>query len=95
MESHKEVPTTWTPVYVNPGLSGAREVQLTKNAKYLIPLPPMSEDVAEEGELLEHIPNLKYQGYNLQKLEKFQQFQVDQYMCKRFDLITQADVLVL
>ena len=71
MESHKEVPITWTPVYVNPRLSGALEVHLVKNAKYLIPLRPMSEDVAEEGELLEHIPNLKYQDYNLQDLEKF------------------------
>ena len=65
MESYKEVPVTWSPTYLNPRLSGASEVHLVKNAKYLIPLPPMSEDVVEEGELLEHISNLKYQDYNM------------------------------
>ena len=94
MESHKEVPITWTPAYVNPRLSGAPEVHLIKNAKYLILLPPMFEDVVEEGELLEHIPNLKYQDYNLQDPKKFPQFQADQYMCKRVDPITHAEVLV-
>ena len=54
----------------------------------------MSEDVAEEGELLEHIPNFKYQDYNLQDLEKFPQFQDDEYMCKWVHPITQAEVLV-
>ena len=53
----------------------------------------MSEDVAEEGELMEHILNLKYQDYNLQDPEIFPQFQADQYMCKRIDLITQVEVL--
>ena len=52
-------------MYVNPRLSGPLEVHLVKNVKYIIPLPPMSEAVAEEGELLEHILNLKYQDYNL------------------------------
>ena len=95
MESYRKVPITWTLAYVNPRLSGAPKVHLVKNEKYLIPLPPMSEDVAEEGELLEHIPNLKYQDYNLQDPEKFPQFQVDQYMCKRVDPITQVEVIVM
>ena len=94
MEPCREVLVTLTPTYLNPRLSGASEVHLVKNEKYLIPLPPMSEDVAEEGELLEHIPNIKYQDYNLQDPEKFPQFQADQYMCKRVDPITQAEVLV-
>ena len=94
MESHKEALITWTPAYVNPRLSGASKVHLVKNEKYLISLQPMYEDVAEEGELLAHILNLKYQDYNLQDPEKFLQFQVDQYMCKRVDLITKVEVLV-
>ena len=53
----------------------------------------MSEDVVEEGALLGKILNPKYQDYNLQDPEKFPQFQVDQYMCKRVDPITQAEVL--
>lgn len=65
MEYHIEVPVTWNPAYVNPRSSGAPEVHLAKNAKYPIPLPPMFEDVVEEGQLLEHISNLKYQDYNL------------------------------
>ena len=54
----------------------------------------MSEYVEEEGALLEHIPNLKYQDYNLKDPEKFTQFQDDQYMCKRVYLVTQDQVLV-
>ena len=65
MESHKEVPITWTPAYSNPSLSEAPEVQLIKNVKYPITFPPMSEDVVEEGALLRKILNLKYQDYNL------------------------------
>ena len=34
------------------------DIQLTKNAKYPIPLSPMSKDIQEEGALLGHIPNL-------------------------------------
>ena len=77
MEPRKEVPITWTPTYLNPRLSGSLEVQLVKNPKYPIPLPPMSKAVVEEGALLGQIPNLKYQDYNLQDPEKFPQFQVD------------------
>ena len=93
MEPRGEVPVTLTPTYLNPRLSGAPEVQLVKNEKYPIPLSLMSEDVAEEGALFEQILNLKYQDYNLQDLEKFSQFQANQYMCKRVDLITQAKVI--
>ena len=53
----------------------------------------MSEDILEEGALLGHIQNLKYQEYNLQDPKNFSQFQDDQYMCKRIDLATQAEVL--
>ena len=61
---------------------------MVKNAKYPIPLPSMSEDVIEEGALLGQIPNMKYQDYNLLDLEKFPQFQVDRYMCRRIVPIT-------
>ena len=70
----REVPVTLTPTYLNPRLSGEPKVQLVKSEKYAIPLPPMSEDVAEEGALLGKIPNLKYQDYNLQDPKKFPQF---------------------
>lgn len=93
MEPCREVPVTLTPTYLNPRLSGAPEIQLIKNAKYPIPLPPMSEDVVEKGALLGKIPNFKYQDYNLQDQEKFSQFWADQYMSKRDDLITQDEVL--
>ena len=84
----REVPITLTPAYLNPRVSGVLEIHLTKRAKYSIPLPAMSEDVVEEVALLGQIQNLKYQDYNLQDPAKFPQFQVDQYMCKRFDPIT-------
>ena len=77
MEPRREVPFTLIPTYLNPRVSGAPEIQLTKNAKYPILFPPMSEDVVEEGALLGQIQNLKYQNYNLQDFEKFPQFQVD------------------
>ena len=60
MEPRREVPVTLTPTYLNPRVRGALDIQLTKNARYTIPLPPMSEDVIEEGALLGHIQNLKY-----------------------------------
>ena len=40
----------------------------------------MSEDVEEDGSLLGHVNDLKYQDYNLLDNVKFPQFQVDQYM---------------
>lgn len=69
------------------------DIQLAKHAKYPIPLPPMSEDVIEEGVLLGQIPNLKYQDCNLLDLKNFSQFQVDRYMCRRIDQVTKDEVL--
>ena len=71
------------------------DILLGKNTKYPISLSPMSEDVIEEGDLLGHISNLRYQDYNLQDLEKFPQFQADKYMCKNPDPITLAETIVL
>ena len=71
METRREVSVAWTPVYVSPRMGGAPDVPLVKNAKYHIPLPPMFEDVVEEGDLLGHIPILRYQDYNLQDPKKF------------------------
>ena len=71
METRREAPVTLTLTYLSPRVSGALQIQLAKNAKYLIPFPPMSENVKEEGTLLGHIQSLKYHDYNLQDLEKF------------------------
>ena len=71
MEARSEGPMTLTPTYVSLGEIGALDIQLSKNAKYPIPLSLMSEDVLEEGALLGHIPTLKYQDYNLLDPEKF------------------------
>ena len=54
----------------------------------------MSEDVIEEGDLLENIPQLRYQDYNLRDPKKYPQFQADQYMTKKNDLITQVEKIV-
>ena len=64
-EPRREAPMSLTSTYLTMRVSGARDIQLAKNSKYPIPLPPMSEDVQQEGALLGHIPNLKYQDYNL------------------------------
>jgi hypothetical protein len=76
-ETRHEAPIMLTVTYISPRASGAPDIQLTKHAKFPIPLPPMSEDVIEEGTLLGQIPNLKYQDYNLLDPEKFLQFQAD------------------
>lgn len=60
METRREVPITLIPAYLSPRANGAPDLQLTKNAKYPISLPPMLEDVKEEGTLLGNIPGLKY-----------------------------------
>ena len=91
MESRKEVHVSWTPTYISPRISGVLDVCLAKNVKYHIPLPPVSEDMVEEGDLLGYILILRYQDYNLQDLEKFPQFQKDKYMCKRPDPIALAE----
>ena len=43
--------------------------------------------------MLGHIPTFKYQDYNLLDLEKFPQFQTEQYMCKNIDPVTNVEVL--
>lgn len=94
MEAHLDKSVHWIPTYVNPCQEGALEVQLPKNAKYPTPLPPMSEDVIEEDDLLANIPQLRYQDYNLQDPEKYPQFQEDQYMTRQIDPITQVEKIV-
>ena len=75
MESHLDKSLHWIPAYVNPRQEGAQKIQFPRNAKYPTPLPPMSEYIVEEGDLLANIPQLRYQDYNLQRLEKYPQFQ--------------------
>ena len=60
-----------------------------------MPLPPMSEDVEEEGSLLGHVIDLKYQDYNLLDHVKFPQFQVDQYMAMTVNPTTKVEALTL
>ena len=48
------------PAYVCPLWHKAPKVQLSTKAKYPVPLPPMLEDVEEEGSLLGHVNVLKY-----------------------------------
>ena len=71
---------SFLPVYLFPLRHEAPKIQLSMKAKYLVWLPPMSEDVEEEGFLLGYVNDLKYQDYNLLDHIKFPQFQVDQYM---------------
>ena len=61
----REAHVNLTAAYLNPRVSEAADIRLVKNEKYLISLQSMSEDVFEEGGLLGHIQNLKYQDYNL------------------------------
>ena len=56
-------------------------------------LPPMSEDVKEEGSLLGHLNDLKYQDYNLLDDIKFPQFQVDWYMAMIVNPTTKVEAL--
>lgn len=71
METRREAPVTLTPAYLSLRVRGSLDLQLAKNTKYPIPLPPMSKDVQEEGALPGYIPGLKYQEYNLQDPKKF------------------------
>ena len=71
MEPRIDTSLYWIPTYVNLHHEGAPEVQLPKNAKYPTPLPPMYEDVIEEGDLLANILPLRYQNYNLQDPNKY------------------------
>ena len=54
----------------------------------------MFEDVVKEGDSLATIPQLRYQDYNLQDLEKFPQFQPDQYLIRQIYPITQVEKIV-
>ena len=65
METRSEELMTLTPTYVISWVIGEPNIQLAKNAKYLIPLTPMFEYVLEEGAFLGQIQTLKYQDYNL------------------------------
>ena len=60
--------------YVYPLRHEAPKIHLSTKAKYLVSLPPMSEDVEEEGLLLGYVNDLKYQDYNLLDHIKFPQF---------------------
>ena len=71
----------------------APKIQLSSKARYPVPLPPMSEDVEEEGSLLGHVNDLKYQDYNLLDHIKFSQFQVDQYMAMTVNPTTKVKAL--
>ena len=84
---------SFLPAYVCPLRHKAPKVQLSANAKYIVPLPPMSEDVDEEGSLLGYVNDLKYQDYNLLDHNKFPQFQVDQYMTMNMKPTTKVEAL--
>ena len=62
---------SFLPTYVFPLQHEASKIQLSSKARYLVPLSPMSEDVEEEGSLLGHVNDLKYQDYNLLDHVKF------------------------
>lgn len=59
----------------------APKIQLSSKARYPVPLPPMLEDVEEEGSSLQHVNDLKYQDYNLLDHVNFPQFQAFHYTC--------------
>ena len=83
------------PAYVCPLRHEAPKIQLSSKARYLVPLPSMSEDVKEEGSLLGYVNDLKYQDYNLLYHIKFPQFQVDQYMAMTVNPATKIEALTL
>ena len=62
---------SFLPAYVCLLRHEAPKIQLSSKARYPVPLPPMSEDVKEEGSLLGHVNNLMYQDYNLLDHVKF------------------------
>ena len=81
------------PVYVCSLRHEAPKIQLSSKARYPMPLPPMSEDVEEEGSLLGYVNKLKYQNYNLLDHIKFPQFQVDQYMAMTMNPTMKVEAL--
>ena len=83
------------PAYINPRDPGAPIIELAKQAKYIVPLPSMPEEVWEQGNLLGKIDQLKFQDYNLQDPQKFPQFQADQYLVVREELVTKRQRLAL
>ena len=62
---------SFLPAYVCPPRHKAPKIQLSSKARYPIPLPPMSEDVEEEGSLLGYVNDLKFEDYNLVDHIKF------------------------
>ena len=62
---------SFLPAYVCPLRHEAPKIQLSAKAKYLVPLPLMSEDVEEEGSLLGYVNDLKYKDYKLLDHIKF------------------------
>ena len=84
---------SFLPAYVCPLWHEAPKVQLSTKAKYPVPLPPMSEDVEEEGSLLGYVNDLKYQDYNLLDHIKFPQFQVNQYVAMTVNPATKVEAL--
>ena len=84
---------SFLPSCVCPLRHEAPKVQLFAKAKYLVPLPPMSKDVEEEGSLLGYVNDLKYQDYNLLDHIKFPQFQVDQYMAMTMNPTMKVEAL--
>lgn len=79
--------------YVCPLRHEVPKSQLLSKASYPIPLLPMFEDVEEEGSLLGHVNDLKFQDYNLLNHIQFLQFQVDQYMAMTVNPIIKVEAL--
>ena len=94
-----EIPQTWAmsflPAYVCLVHHEASKIPLSSKARYPVPLSPMSEDVEEEGSLIGHVNDLKYQDYNMLDHIEFPQFQVDQYMTMTMKPATKVEALAL
>lgn len=84
---------SFLPAYVFLLWHDALKIQLSSKARYPVPLSPMFEDVEEEGSLLGHVNDLKYEDYNLLDHVKFPQFQVDQYMVMTVKPTTKVEAL--
>ena len=84
---------SFLPAYVCPLQHEAPKIQLSSKERYPVALPPMFEDVEEEGSLLGYMNDLKFQDYNLLDYIKFPQFQVDQYMVMTVNPATKVEAL--
>ena len=62
---------SFLPTYVCPLRHEALKIQLSSMERYPVPLSLMCEDVEEEGSLLGHVNDLKFQDYNLLDHIKF------------------------